>query len=199
MLSYPWLTMALMFAVPVIAERTAEGRGLSRLSEALVLSGFALAWGVCTTEFLLKPFFSRLPPSEWFAHAVYAFQWMSHADNGSFPSGHAVQLAALATVFWNSYPRGRWFYASITTLVSAALVAGNWHFLSDVLAGLFVGVTAGLIVEAIWDRPRSLALPPKNEPLGNIGLALLKKSTSPGFFRTMLRDWTPIAISGVVV
>jgi len=30
-------------------------------------------------------------------------------------------------------------------------VFGNWHYVSDVIAGLFVGVTAGLIVPALWN------------------------------------------------
>ena len=150
LLGYPWLTSASMIAVLVIAERSAEGRGLSRLSRALVLSGFALAWGVCTAELLLKPLFGRLPPLEWFTHGAYAFQWFSHADEASFPSGHAVQMAAVGTVFWSAYPRWRWVYASATLVLSVALVAGNWHYTSDVIAGLFVGLTAGMIVQALW-------------------------------------------------
>jgi membrane-associated phospholipid phosphatase len=151
LLSYPWLTLALMFAVLVIAERTAEGRSISRMSRALALSGFALAWGVCTTEFLLKPLFGRVPPSDWFVHGTTVFRWLSRADDASFPSGHAVQMAAVATVFWDAYPQWRWVYAGATLVLSMALVVGNWHYLSDVIAGLFVGVTAGLIVQALWN------------------------------------------------
>ena len=150
LLGYPWLTSASMIAVLVIAERSAEGRGLSRLSRALVLSGFALAWGVCTAELLLKPLFGRLPPLEWFTHGAYAFQWFSHADEASFPSGHAVQMAAVATVFWSAFPGWRWVYGSATLVLSVALIAGNWHYVSDVIAGLFVGLTAGMIVQALW-------------------------------------------------
>jgi membrane-associated phospholipid phosphatase len=162
LLDYPWLTLILMFAVLVIAERAAEGRGLSHLSQALFLSGFALAWGVCTTEFVLKPLFGRQPPSEWIAHGIFAFHWFFRTDNGSFPSGHSVQMAAVGTVFWNAYPHWRWAYGAAILLLSAALVAGNWHYVSDVIAGLFVGVTAGLIVEALWNGPRRTS--PAEEP-----------------------------------
>jgi membrane-associated phospholipid phosphatase len=134
-----------------VALRAADGRGLSQSSQALALSGFALAWGVCTTEFLLKPFFQRVPPAEWFAHGTSAVQWFSREDNGSFPSGHAAQLAAVGTILWSAYRRWRWIYVGITLLLSAVLVAGNWHYVSDVIAGLFVGVTAGLIVQGLWD------------------------------------------------
>jgi membrane-associated phospholipid phosphatase len=151
LLGYPWLTLAAMFAILVLAERATEGRGLSRFSRTLVLSGFALAWGVCTTEFLLKPLFGRSPPSEWFIHGAYVFSWFSHADDASFPSGHAVQMAAVGSVFWNAYPRWRWVYAGSALVLCAALVAGNWHYMSDIVAGLFVGVTAGLVVQALWN------------------------------------------------
>jgi len=32
----------------------------------------------------------------------------------------------------------------------AILVAGDWHYLSDVVGGTFVGVTAGLTTGALW-------------------------------------------------
>ena len=150
LLTYPWLIMAMMFAVLCFAERRAEGRGLSHLAQTLVLAGFALAWGVCTDEFLLKPFFGRMPPVEWLLRGNYYFHWFFKSENGSFPSGHSVQLAAIATVFWSAYPRWRWFYICAIAVLSVCLVAGNWHFVSDVISGLFVGLTAGLIVQALW-------------------------------------------------
>jgi len=178
LVGYPWLTMASMFVVLVIAGRSAEGRGLSRLSQALLLSGFALAWGVCTTELLLKPLFGRLQPWEWFARGTYAFQWLSDGNMGSFPSGHSVQMAAIGTVFWNFYPRWRWVYTSVILVVSTALVAGNWHYMSDVIAGLFVGVTAGLVVEAIWSmhyRPTAAAMSTEREDRSQGAQAIVPK------------------------
>lgn len=151
LLNYPWLTLALMLVVLVIAGRASAGRGVSHLSQTLVLSGFALAWGVCTTEFVLKPIFGRQPPYEWVAHGTYVFSWLFHTDNGTFPSGHAVQMAAVAAVFWRAYPGWRWLCASLPLLFSAVFVLGNWHYVSDVIAGLFVGLTAGVIVQALWD------------------------------------------------
>lgn len=151
LLNYPWLTLAAMLAILALAGREHQRQGLSKLSQALVLSGFALAWGVCTTEFLLKPLFGRQPPEEWVIHGTYVFSWLLGTENSSFPSGHAVQLAAIATVFWRAYPIWRWLSAGPPLLLSAVFVLGNWHYVSDVIAGLFIGVTAGLIVEALWN------------------------------------------------
>lgn len=151
LLNYPWLTLAAMFAILAMAGRAAQGRGLSHLARALVLSGFALAWGVCTTEYLLKPVFGRQPPSDWVSHGTYVFSWLFQTDNGTFPSGHAVQLAAVATVFWRAYPGWRWLCIAAPLFFSAVFVLGNWHYVSDVVAGLFLGVTAGLVVQALWN------------------------------------------------
>jgi membrane-associated phospholipid phosphatase len=64
-------------------------------------------------------------------------------DIGSFPSGHAARISAFA-VFWLALPRGRWAYAIIAMPMLIALVAMNYHFVSDVIAG----ATLGTIVSA---------------------------------------------------
>jgi membrane-associated phospholipid phosphatase len=150
LVNYPWLTLAAMLAVLVVAGRASTGRGLSRLAQTLVLSGFALAWGVSLTEFVLKPLFGRMPPYEWVTHGTYTFIWLFQTDNGTFPSGHAVQMAAVTTVFWRAYPGWRWLCVGLPLLLSTVFVMGNWHYVSDVIAGLFVGVTAGLVVPMLW-------------------------------------------------
>jgi membrane-associated phospholipid phosphatase len=151
LLNYPWLILAAMLTILAVAGLAVRGRGLSRLSQTLVLASFALAWGVCATDFLLKPLFGRQPPTDWVIHGTYVFSWLFQTDNGTFPSGHAVQMAAVATVFWKAYPRWRWLCAGLPVLLSALFVLGNWHYVSDAIAGLFLGVTAGLMVEALWD------------------------------------------------
>ncbi|HEX4411995.1 MAG TPA: phosphatase PAP2 family protein, partial [Lacipirellulaceae bacterium] len=56
-------------------------------------------------------------------------------DIGSFPSGHAARISAFVAVLWLGLPRGRWFYAIIAVPMLVALVAMNYHFVSDVIAG----------------------------------------------------------------
>jgi len=34
---------------------------------------------------------------------------------------------------------------------AAGLVAANYHFVGDVVAGAFVGITAGMLAQGIWD------------------------------------------------
>ena len=36
-------------------------------------------------------------------------------------------------------------------LIAAGLVGGNYHFLSDVIAGAFIGLSIGWIATVVWD------------------------------------------------
>ena len=69
-----------------------------------------------------------------------------HADDdeGSFPSGHAARIAGFLSVFWLALPRGRWLYAIVAVPMLVALVAMNYHFVGDVIAGCVVGGIVGV-------------------------------------------------------
>jgi membrane-associated phospholipid phosphatase len=64
-------------------------------------------------------------------------------DNGSFPSGHAARILGFFTVFWLALPRGRWLYAILALPMLVALVAMNYHFVGDVIAGSVLGGIVG--------------------------------------------------------
>jgi membrane-associated phospholipid phosphatase len=64
-------------------------------------------------------------------------------DIGSFPSGHAARISAFAVVLWLGLPRGCWLYAIIAVPMLVALVAMNYHFVSDVIAGSVLGALVG--------------------------------------------------------
>jgi membrane-associated phospholipid phosphatase len=85
------------------------------------------------------------------AYGFHPFQ--SASDTGSFPSGHAARIAAFLGVFWFALPRARWLYAAIALPMLIALVAMNYHFVSDVIAG----TTLGTIIAA-WATQLILAL-----------------------------------------
>lgn len=64
-------------------------------------------------------------------------------DTGSFPSGHATRIAGFFSVFWIATPRSRWLYAILAAPMLIALVAMNYHFVSDVIAGSVLGALVG--------------------------------------------------------
>jgi membrane-associated phospholipid phosphatase len=64
-------------------------------------------------------------------------------DVGSFPSGHAARIAAFFAVFWLAMPRGRLLCAVLAAPMLVALVALNYHFVGDVIAGGLIGTLTG--------------------------------------------------------
>jgi membrane-associated phospholipid phosphatase len=70
-------------------------------------------------------------------------------DTGSFPSGHSARIVAFFTVFWLVLPRGRWLYVILAAPMLVALVAMNYHFVSDVIAGSVIGGIIGAYAAAL--------------------------------------------------
>ncbi len=104
---------------------------------ALVMFGsiFVLAVAVLGIKFAVR---RRRPAGEW--GAIYRT-----TDPHSFPSGHAARAALLAVLAWGLGPW--WLAAALTVwapLVALARVAMGVHYLSDVIAGGFLGVLGGL-------------------------------------------------------
>ena len=52
---------------------------------------------------------------------------------------------------WFWYPRWRLLYAVPVVVVSAALLLSDFHFLSDVIAGIYLGFSIGWIAAVVWD------------------------------------------------
>jgi len=123
---------------------------LISLARSAAVAGLAVSWAVCVTEFLLKPMFDRTTPAQLLHDGTYAFHWFrQEAFTSSFPSGHAAQIAAIASVFWAEQPRTRSLCVIAVGCVSAALIVAEKHFLSDIIAGSLVGVGAGLLMRRL--------------------------------------------------
>jgi membrane-associated phospholipid phosphatase len=99
----------------------------------------------------LGDLFGRYWPETWhdnnpslIGNGTYGFNlFKADNDNGSFPSGHATRILAFATAFWLTMPRGRCVYAIVAAPMLVALVAMNYHFVGDVLAGSVLGGIVG--------------------------------------------------------
>lgn len=86
----------------------------------------------------------RRPEGEW-------GELYRKSDPHSFPSGHAVRAVMLAVVAIGLGPG--WFgllLAIWAPLVALARAAMGVHYLSDVLAGMLLGVVMGLLVGAVF-------------------------------------------------
>jgi membrane-associated phospholipid phosphatase len=106
----------------------------------------------------LKFLFGRTWPETWVSNnpslthdGVYGFNPF-HGGVGfaSFPSGHAAAICAVISVLWIYYRRFQPLYALCVAGVFVGLIGADYHFLSDVIVGGFIGVSTGWIVVAIW-------------------------------------------------
>ncbi|MHB8453839.1 MAG: phosphatase PAP2 family protein [Acidiferrobacterales bacterium] len=95
-----------------------------------------------TVKAVLQHTFGRVDPKLWMFHQQLAgFHWFHGGSRyASFPSGHMTVFSALTAVFWNLYPRFRKVYLAGAVILGVALVATNYHFVSDVVAGAYLGL-----------------------------------------------------------
>lgn len=70
----------------------------------------------------------------------------------SFPSGHAMIIFSLVPVLVKNFPKKKYYFWSIATLVSFSRVYLNVHYLSDIIAGAFLGYLIGMIFSELEDR-----------------------------------------------
>lgn len=136
-----------------------SGRALSRFPRVLVLCCLSLTMGEAVKS-QLKFLFGRTWPETWvgnnpsFIHdGAYGFNWF-HGGSGfaSFPSGHMTATCALISVLWICYPRLKPVYVLAVLAVAFGLIGANFHFLSDVIAGSFLGVSIGWMTVVLWAR-----------------------------------------------
>ncbi len=101
---------------------------------------FVTAVGVMALKFTIR---RRRPAGEW--GGIYRA-----TDPHSFPSGHAARAFLLAVLAWGM---GTGWLAVVLAvwalLVALARVAMGVHYLSDVLAGMVVGLTMGGLTLAL--------------------------------------------------
>ena len=146
-----------IIAVVAIGLWALAGRTLSRLQATTVICSLSVLVAEATKN-QLKYVFGRTWPDTWidsnasYIHnGVYGFNWLQDGSAyRSFPSGHMAVTCAIISVLWIWYPRLRFLYIFAALAVAIGLVGANYHFLSDVIAGAFVGLSSGWMAVAIW-------------------------------------------------
>ena len=136
-------------ALALIITRIARGR-LSPFREA---TGLACLTSICAyaiNDATLKRFFGVPNPAAVLHGTQHVVNFVKGSSFSSFPSGHMVLAGAFAGVFMRLY-RGSILPLSVLLLIGAALlIVGDWHFVSDVIAGTFVGISTGLLAGEVW-------------------------------------------------
>lgn len=153
----PFLVVAALVVV-MVGLRRLIGRPLTRPYAVALLWSIGLFVTVAFKNFF-KFAFGRTWPETWvndnpsfIRDGVYAFNPF-HGGKGfaAFPSGHMAAICFAMTVLWICYPRPRVAYVLLIAIVATGLMGANYHFLSDVIAGGFLGVSIGCVAVAVWE------------------------------------------------
>jgi membrane-associated phospholipid phosphatase len=136
-------------ALALIIIRITRGH-LSSFREATLLACLTSICAYAINESTLKFFFGVPNPAAVLHGTRHAFNLLSGSSNSSFPSGHMVLAAAFAGVFMRLYRTSILPFSVLLLIAAVLLIAGDWHFVSDVIAGTFIGVSAGLFAGEVW-------------------------------------------------
>jgi membrane-associated phospholipid phosphatase len=157
-----------------------SARTLSKLQTVAVLAAASLAMSAGVKD-QLKLAFGRTWPETWVRNnpsfirdGVYGFNPF-HGGPGfaAFPSGHTAAICAVMSVLWICYPRYRVLYGICIGAVAIGLVGADFHFLGDVFAGAFLGLSTGWLTVVLWERGQhhlrpTTAVPPVDKSDRNL-------------------------------
>lgn len=121
------------------------------------------AWRYCLFFFLavagsgivadiFKVIFWRARPWTLFDQGSHGFFYFSFSGSLSFPSGHTTVAAAVAVSLSVAFPRATPIVVFIPLSVGLSRMIVGAHYLSDVIAGLSIGVLFTLVTRAVLVR-----------------------------------------------
>lgn len=160
------VSLCYMPAVLILGAILYQRRRLPPLGLVTLRAGIATAAALEIKERLKWVFGRNWPESwagwnlSWIRDGAYSFH-LFHGGPGyeSFPSGHTTAIVAFVVPFWHAYPSARPLAVLCALSVALGLLAGDYHFLSDILAGGYLGAVVGRICDGLqrslrFDDPR---------------------------------------------
>lgn len=130
--------------IGVVAVRLVRGH-VPALAENLAIACLCSICAYGINDHVLKMLFGVPSPTDVVHGVRHGLHLYEGTEASSFPSGHMALAGAFAGVFMRLYRVSIWPLSALLLLACVLLIAGDWHFLSDVIAGTFFGVTAGLV------------------------------------------------------
>ena len=129
-------TVAMWLAYFLLSRRKGSNRQLQFLQVAAtaVPSAYLL-------KSLLQFAFGRTNTRIWLSGgATLEFSWFHGDGIGCFPSGHMTVFTSFFVAVCYYYPEYRTPATGMLLLLAAALTITDYHFLSDVMAGAYLGL-----------------------------------------------------------
>ena len=124
---------------------------LPEFAKALFIACSTSLSAFVVNDHVLKLIFGRQNPSVLLqGDPNQVFNFFQGNQQSSFPSGHMVMATAFAIAMVRLQPRTLPILAVLLCVGAIALVVGDWHFIGDVIAGAFVGGTAGFVAGELW-------------------------------------------------
>ncbi len=136
-------------ALALVCIRITRGH-LSRFGEATALACLTSICAYSINDSILKLFFGVPNPVAVMHGTQHAFGLLAGSSNSSFPSGHMVLAGAFAGVFMRLYRTSILPFSALLLIAAVLLIVGDWHFVSDVIAGTFLGISAGFLAGEVW-------------------------------------------------
>ena len=110
---------------------------------AAILLIFIITLSDQLSSSVIKPLVGRIRP----CYALENARKIIHqAHSNSFPSSHAANMAAAATLFSVYYKRYKWIFIFLALLVAYSRIYVGVHYPGDVVAGAVLGVLCTLFV-----------------------------------------------------
>lgn len=89
----------------------------------------------------LKVIFGRARPGLYFSDDLYGFYWLQkHASFWSFPSGHTTNIMGLTFALSIILPKYCYYFITAGLIVAFSRVLLTHHYLSDVLAAVYLAM-----------------------------------------------------------
>jgi len=78
--------------------------------------------------------------------------FLFHLADYSFPSAHAAVAFAALPVFNKTYPKLKWLWILSASFVAFSRIYIQVHYLSDVVAGAFIGYFVSLFIMKLKEK-----------------------------------------------
>lgn len=136
-------------AVTLACIRITRGH-LSRFGETTALACLTSICAYAVNDAILKRVCGVPNPGLVMDGVRHSFNLLKGTANSSFPSGHMVLAGSFAGVFMRLYRPTIGPLAALLLIAAVLLIVGDWHFVSDVIVGTFLGISAGLLAGEVW-------------------------------------------------